>query len=198
MSALFWSYRSGHNSQSQLTLEFLTAARVVDLKKGEADLVVRSGPIPDEDLIACSLGESGWSLYASHAYLARHSAPPDPDDLSGHEIIGYDLTLFEVPAAKWVEQGLPRATLALRSREMTDMLAAARSGAGLAVLPCLVADDESTLVRVTPKVLETRQLHFVYAREARQAQPVQAVIRFVVDVIRENSIRIAGSRSRDH
>ena len=100
-----------------------------------------------------------------------------------------------MPAAQWVEQRLPRATLALRSREMTDMLAAARSGAGLAVLPCLIADDESSLVRVTPKVLATRRLHLVYPREARQAEPVQAVIHFVVDVMRENAARIAGSCS---
>lgn len=179
----------------QLTLEFLTGAGVVDLKKGEADLAVRSGPVLDQDLIVRLLGESGWSLYASHAYLARHSAPPDLDDLSGHEIIGYDLTLSEVPAAKWVEQRLPRATLALRSREMTDMLAAALSGAGLAVLPCLIADGESSLVRVTSKVLATRQLHLVYPREARQAEPVQAVIHFVVDVMRENAARVAGRGS---
>jgi DNA-binding transcriptional LysR family regulator len=177
----------------RLTLEFLTGAKAVDLKKGEADLALRSGPVLDQDLIKRPLGESGWSLYASRAYLARRSAPVDPDDLSGHEIIGYDLTLSEVPAAKWVEQRLARATLALRSREMTDMLAAALSGAGLAVLPCLIADEESGLVRITPQVLATRQLSLVYPREARQAPSVQAVIRFVVDVMRDNAGRVAGS-----
>ena len=176
----------------QLTLEFLTGAVVVDLKKGGADLAVRSGPVSDQNLIKRSLGESGWSLYASHAYLARHAAPGDPDDLSGHEIIGYDLALSEVPAAKWIEQRLPNATLALRSREMTDMLAAALSGAGLAVLPCLIADEESGLVRITPRVLATRELSLVYPREARQAPPVQAVIRFVMDVMRDNAIRVSG------
>lgn len=177
----------------QLTLELLTGAKVIDLHRGEADLAIRSGPVLDQDLIARPLGESGWSLYASPAYLARHSTPADPDDLSGHEIIGYDLTLSEVPAAKWIEQRMRGATLALRSREMTDMLTAALSGAGLAVLPCLIGDDESGLVRVTPLVLATRLLSLVYPREARLAQPVQAVIRFVVDVMRENAARIAGT-----
>jgi DNA-binding transcriptional LysR family regulator len=78
---------------------------------------------------------------------------------------------------------------------MTDMLAAALSGAGLAVLPCLIANEESGLVRLTHQVLATRQLSLVYSREARQAQPVQAVIRFVVDVMRDNATRIAGMPS---
>lgn len=73
------------------------------------------------------------------------------------------------------------------------MLAATLSGAGLAVLPCVIADDEPGLVRVTPLVLATRVLSLVYPREARLAQPVQAVIRFVIDVMRENAARVAGT-----
>ena len=176
----------------RLTLELLTSAKAVDLKRGEADLAIRSGPIPDQDLIARPLGESGFSLYASPAYIARRSMPADLDNLSGHDIVGYDLTLCEVPAAKWIEQRMRGATLALRSREMTDMLAAALSGAGLAVLPCLIGDDESGLVRLTPAVLAMRPLSLVYPREVRLAQPVQAVARFVMDVMRENASRIAG------
>jgi DNA-binding transcriptional LysR family regulator len=177
-----------------LTLELLTGARPVDLKRGEADLAVRSGPVTDQELIARPLGESGWSLYAAPAYLARHPPPQDLDDLSGHEIIGFDPMLADVPAAQWIEQRARGAVIVLRSREMADMQAAAVSGAGLALLPCLAADDEAGLVRLTPHVLATRRLSLVYPREARLAQPVQAVIRFVLDVMHENAARIAGLR----
>lgn len=183
-----------------MTLELLTGAKVIDLKMEEADLAIRSGPVLDQDLIARPLGESGWSLYASPVYLARRPAPVDPDDLSRHDIIGYDLTLSAVPAAMWIEQRMRGATLALRSREMTDMLlAAALRGAGLAVLQCLMGDDESGLVRLTPDVLATRQLSLLYPREALLAQPVKVVIQFVLDVMRENAAPIAGTpSSRGH
>jgi DNA-binding transcriptional LysR family regulator len=181
----------------QLTLELLTGAKPVDLHKGEADLAIRSGPVPEQELIARPLGESGWSLYAAPSYLAHHPAPSDPGELSGHDVIGYDLALAEVPAAKWIEARLrDGARLALRSREMTDMLAAALAGVGLAALPCLIGDDEPGLVRLTPHVLATRQLTLVYPREARLAQPVQAVIRFVIDVMRANAARVAGTAER--
>jgi DNA-binding transcriptional LysR family regulator len=176
----------------QLTLELVTGARAVDLKRGEADLAIRSGPI-DHELIARPLVESGWSLYAAPAYLARHREPIDPDDLSGHEIIGFDPLLADAPPARWLEQHARGATVVLRSREMADMQAAALSGAGLALLPCLGADDEPGLIRQTPRVLATRPLALVYPPEARLAQPVQAVIRFLLDVMRENAARIAGT-----
>jgi DNA-binding transcriptional LysR family regulator len=181
----------------QLTLELLTGAKAIDLQRGEAELAIRSGPVSAQELIARPLGESGWSLYASPAYLARRPAPDDALDLRGHELIGYDPSLSEVPAARWVEQRLrDGATLALRSREMTDMLAASLGGAGLAVLPCLIGDETPGLLRLTPAVLATRSLSLVYPREARMSAPVQAVIRFVIDVMRENAGRIAGTAGR--
>ncbi|HUG26635.1 LysR family transcriptional regulator [Piscinibacter sp.] len=181
--------RSDH---PQLSLDLLSGARPADLRKGEADLAIRSGPVLDEDLVARTLCESGWSLYASPAYLTRRPPPLDPNDLNGHDVIGYDPSLAAVPAAKWIAERAHNATVVLRSREMTDMLAAALSGAGLAVLPCLLGDEEAGLVRLTPSVLATREVSLVYPREARLAPPVQAVIRFVVEVMRENADRVSG------
>lgn len=177
----------------QLTLELLTGSTVLDLKRGEADIAIRSGSISDAELIARPLGSAGFSLYAAPNYLAHHPAPPDLDDLSGHQIIGYDLALADVPAAQWIAQRLDGAQLAMRSREMAEMLDAALSGAGLAVLPCMIADDEPGLVRLTPDVLVSPPLWLVYPREARLIQPLQAVIGFVLDVMRERSATIAGN-----
>ncbi len=58
----------------------------------------------DDELVARSLGELGWSLYAGDAYLARRSAPADPNDLSGHEIVALDTDWSASAAAKWLEK----------------------------------------------------------------------------------------------
>jgi DNA-binding transcriptional LysR family regulator len=176
----------------ELSLELISGARPVDLKKGEADVALRSGLVADDDLVARKLGVSGWSLYASDAYLARKPGPIDPDELSGHDVIGYDASLSSVPAAQWIEERATKARIVLRSREMTDMLAAAASGVGLAVLPCSLADPEPTLRRLTPKVVATRDIFLVYRREARMSDEVRAVIQFVVDVMREHAARLSG------
>ena len=181
------------DAHPQLTLELLTGSRPVDLERGEADLAIRSGPIGDA-LIARPLGDSGFSLYAAPSYLARHPAPSDLDDLSDHDVIGFDPALADVPPAQWLAARTQRATIVLRSRELADMQAAALSGAGLALLPCLSADAERGLVRLTPQVLARRGLWLVYPREARLSQPVQAVIHFVLDVMREHASRVQGTR----
>lgn len=186
-----------HRMHPRLSLELLSGAKPVDLRRGEADLAIRSGPVDDEDLIVRPLGDSGWSLYAAPEYLARHPAPVDIDNLGGHSLIGFDPGLASVPAAQWIEaRARGGAAIVLRSREMSDMQAAAIAGAGLAMLPCLAADGQPGLVRITPQVLSRRTLSLVYPRESRLSPAVQAVIRFVVEVMKDNAARIAGSNLR--
>jgi DNA-binding transcriptional LysR family regulator len=179
----------------QLVLEIVSGARLVELEGSEADLAVRSGPIEDGELIARPLCKTGWSLYAAASYLSQRAAPDNLDDLSGHELIGYHPSLAPMPAAKWLEERAPGATIVLRSREMTDMLAAAQSGVGLALLPCVLADHEPSLQRLTPQVLATRSLSLVYRREMRLSESISAVIDFVFGVIAEHAARIEGARS---
>jgi DNA-binding transcriptional LysR family regulator len=176
-----------------ISLELLSGSRPVDLKKGEADLAVRTGVIADPDLVARKLGVSGFSLYASDAYLARCGAPVDPSDLSGHDVIGFDQNVAATPPAKWLAEHGAGANIVLRSREMIDVATAAASGVGLALLPCLLGDAEKTLIRLTPEVLVTHPLRLVYRREARLAAPVRVVMEFVVNVFKEHAHRISGT-----
>ena len=176
----------------ELSLELVSGARVVDLHKGEADLALRSGVIADKELVARKLCDTGFSLYASPDYLRRHPAPIELAELRGHELIGYDSSLAGVPAAKWVEQRARTAPIALRSRELTDMVAAAVSGVGIAALPCMFGEFESSLQRLTPDVIATTPLSLVYRRENKLSKNLRSVARFVVEFIDAHRELIAG------
>jgi DNA-binding transcriptional LysR family regulator len=177
--------------QPHVSLDIVSGARRVDLRKGEADLAIRVGPIEDDALIARKLGEVASALYASRAYLARAGAA-DPSDLAGHAVIGFHRSLSQMPAAQWLAARSAKATIVLRSREAMDMLAAAQSGAGLAVLPCLLGDPDPSLVRLTREPVATRRVSLVYRREARLSPEVRAVSSFIVDIMREQAPKLRG------
>lgn len=179
-----------------LSIEIISGARPVDLNKGEADLALRNGPISDPDLIAKKVGVAGWSLYATKSYLARRGRPKDIEDLRGHDLIGYDQALASVPAAQWIEAHAHGASIVLRSREMTDMVAATLSGIGLAVLPCGLGDKEPELERLTDAVLATRQISLVYRKEMRMSEELRAVIAYVTEVMKENAALVSGRLQR--
>jgi DNA-binding transcriptional LysR family regulator len=173
-----------------ISLEFLSSSLPADLNKGEAELALRVGPIAgvdpiaDANLVTKKIGDLAWSLYASPIYLARHPAPINPRDLAGHELLGFHSRLAAMPGAKWIAEHGAGASIVLINREIVEMATAAVAGAGLAVLPCVVADSEPGLRRLTPETLGHNPLTVVYRREALLNRSVSTVIRFVIDAMR--------------
>jgi DNA-binding transcriptional LysR family regulator len=176
-----------------LTLETVSSGRLVDLQRGDADLALRVGPIQHQDLVARSLGEVGSSLYASPRYLQAHPKPINLSDLSDHLLVAFGAELSAMPAARWLQTHAGQATVVLRTNEMSTMLEAAASGAGLALLPCMLADADPRLVRLTPEVLARRGLSLVYRREQRGNRPVRMVASFLIEALRSRIDRISGS-----
>jgi DNA-binding transcriptional LysR family regulator len=117
----------------------------------------------------------------------------DPDDLSGHAVIGFHRSLAEMPAARWLAERCAGASIVLRSREAVDLLTAVRSGAGLAVLPCFLGDEEPTLVRLTPEPIATRRLSLVYRRDGRLSPELRAVASLIVESLRGHAQQLRGS-----
>lgn len=178
-----------------VTLEIVSGARPVDLKKGEADLAIRTSTILDKDLIARKLFDSGFALYASEAYLARKPAPRDPNDLSGHDVVGFDVMLSKVSAVQWLNERAVKANVVMRSREMIDIMTAVLGGIGLSVLPCWIGDAEPLLRRLTNDVVAVQSFSLVYPRESKLSPEVRAVIRFVMMLIRDKAPALLGKRN---
>jgi len=178
-----------------VTLEIVSGARPVDLKNGEADLAIRTSTIVDKDLIARKLFDGGFALYASEAYLARKPAPRDPNDLSGHDVVGFDVTLSKVSAVQWLNERAAKANVVMRSREMIDIMTAVLGGIGLSVLPCWIGDAEPSLRRLTHDVVAVQSFSLVYPRESKLSPEVRAVIRFAVALIRDKAPALLGERN---
>jgi DNA-binding transcriptional LysR family regulator len=175
-----------------ITLELLSGSRPLDLKKGEADLAIRMGVPTDEELVARKIADVGWSLFAAETYLARNPAPADPTQLAGHDLLGFEAVLSGVPGAQWIAEHGRGANVIMRCRELTDVVAACAAGLGLAVLPCMAADGDPLLRRLTRQVLGMHRMSLVYRREVLVAEPVKAVIQFVLELMGEHAPRMSG------
>jgi DNA-binding transcriptional LysR family regulator len=180
----------------EISLEIMSGSRPVDLRSGEADMAIRSGPVGDPDLVARKLCDAGFSLYSSQEYLARSPFSSDATDLSGHDIIGFDPAFDSTPLAQWLELHAGSGTTVLRGRTMIDVFDAAVSGVGVALLSCFLGDRDLRLKRLTPAVLVTHPLSLVYRREAIISESMQAVRRFVTSVLGQHVNEIRGDLDR--
>lgn len=178
---------------SALDVEILSSNRVFDLMRGEADIAVRMMTTSQPDLISRRIGDAGWSLYASEAYVARRGVPMPPTDLSGHDVVGFDDSLKGSPGAQWLEAHGKAAHLAFRGNSISAIMRAAVVGMGIAMLPCFLAAAEPGLRRLSPHLVSTRGIWLVFHPSLAHVARVRAVVDFLAEVAREEAGLLAGT-----
>ncbi|WP_322046315.1 LysR family transcriptional regulator [Paraburkholderia sp. J67] len=75
-----------------ITVRLLLSDRNIDLIDSHADLAVRIGELADSSMIATRIGSLRSIVCASPAFMARHPAPREPDDL-----VKYPCIVFNSP-----------------------------------------------------------------------------------------------------
>lgn len=176
----------------QLLVEVLSGNQSLDLARGEADLAVRLMPTPDPDLVVRKLGECGWGLYAAQGYVRRRGTPPQPDTLTGHDVIAFDDTMAGVPGARWLQAHGAGANVVLRGNSLISVLNACVVGMGIGVLPCFLAASEPTLERLSPAVLGTRDVWLVVHPDRARVARVRVVMDFVAGVMTDEAALLHG------
>jgi len=155
------------NPKLQIELSF--EDRYVDLVEQGIDVAIRMGRLADSTLGARFLGINPWVVVASPTYLAQRGEPRRPDDLADHDALVYSTVQGD---AKWLFTGAdgrlhPTAVRgALRTNNLSALLAAARADMGLAALPWYVAYESVKAGAVQPVLtswsLPSQEIHAVY------------------------------------
>lgn len=167
-----------------LDVEFAMSDRYLDLSKGEADVALRSGDTDDGVLIGRKIGDSLWAVYASRRYVERHGKPSRIEDLTQHALAGFDDSMADHRAAKWLREVAPHGRIVARNNSVLGLLNSVRAGIGIAPLPTALGDSEPDLVRVLGPVPELTRIWRVLAHpDVRHAPHVAAFFDFVVDEI---------------
>jgi DNA-binding transcriptional LysR family regulator len=167
----------------QLGVDMDFSNRTVDLIEEGYDLTVRTGLLPDSNLVGRRLGERRLFVVASPGYLARHSAPVTPDDLTGH-------TLLLGSASHWIfaEHGQPRQRPVrgrYRASSGQALLDAVHRGLGIAQLPDFYVERalaEGRLVSLLdPWRYEHGAVWLVYPQSRHLSPKVRQLADFLVE-----------------
>jgi DNA-binding transcriptional LysR family regulator len=73
-----------------VTVRLVLSDQVIDLVEAHVDVAVRTGHLPDSDLIVRRLGHVRWVACASPDYLARRGEPATPEALAEHDCIAFE------------------------------------------------------------------------------------------------------------
>ena len=186
--------RDLHDRYPNIRIEFDTTMAIRDLGAGEADMALRSS---HDDQPAGLVGRvicwDGWTLYCSRDYAARHGVPHSIGDLQSHSIIGGGGGGLAREYGEWLEQAGLTHRVTMEQGSATGLLTAVRTGIGIAVLPCIVADAEPDLIRCAPPPRQVeRHLWLLTHERVRHNPAVRAVIDFLYERLIDHVHKIEG------
>jgi DNA-binding transcriptional LysR family regulator len=170
----------------ELTVDLSFEDRYVNMVEQGVDLAVRMGRLADSTLGARWLGRNPWVMVAAPEYLKAQGTPRQPAELSRHACLIYstvqgdDRWMLTGPDGK--EQVVP-VRGPLRSNNLSAVLAAAREGLGVAILPWYVARESVADGSVKPILerytLPTQEIHAVFPSPKLVPGKVSAFIEFL-------------------
>lgn len=123
----------------KLDIDLAPALRSVSLERHEADIAIRFEKPKDGDIIARPLTTAGFGFYGTPEVCRDAEAGREPVFIGFNEADGH------LSAATWLNRHFPRARVAFRAKDQFLQSIAARSGAGLALLPHYIGRSDPLL-----------------------------------------------------
>jgi DNA-binding transcriptional LysR family regulator len=169
----------------QIELQILVGTRQRDLSRGEAELAIQPPRPTQTGMIAVRLARGAVGLYASRRLIGdRRVRIRRLADLREWPVFTYTAPFQVLQNAKWFQPILSSRSIALQSNSTHALLAAARAGSGIAVLPRFVAREHDDLVPVSDDVA-SHDILLITHPEVRRDPKVRAAADFLKQLAAE-------------
>ncbi len=189
--------RELHERHPQIVIELDTQQELLELGEGQADIALRStAQEPPAGTVGRRLCIDDWTLYCSREYAAAHGVPRTREDLKNHAIIGGGGGKLWVHYEAWLRKLGLEDRVAMHHSTSTGLLSGVRSGFGLGVLPCVVADAEPDLVRcLPPRTDHGREMWLLTHERVRHTPRVRVAIDFLYEKLSQHVRQLEQQRA---
>ncbi len=165
-----------------IEIHMIMTQKVVDLSRREADIALRIDNNPPDTLVGKRLFPYYQTAYATQDYLDAHDFENKPE---AARWVSWHAGKNRFPA--WTkEAGFGRVPLWGHFPEPAMQQAAARGGLGLAMLPCIMGDNDPALVRASSrKPIRARDIWLLTHSDLRRTARIRAFMTFAEKILRE-------------
>jgi len=167
----------------EIELVFIPSHVTLDIAAREADIAIRVTSSPPEDLIGRHVGSYSLGVYAHKDYLATHDPETKPKNchwIGWGEAGGHAVS---------IKQDLfPAVPVRTSCDSVLLQLSAVKSGVGMALLPCGIADLEPGLVRISDEIYEPGfDIWILTHPDLRFAARIKVLMDFLADSFKRNA-----------
>lgn len=164
-----------------IDIDLVASSGFLSVSKREADIAILLARPTTGRLFAQKLGNYALMLYASRRYLRTAPEIRTVQDLQKHRLVGYVDDLIYSPKLRYLDELPVALSPSIKSSSIIGQYQAVKAGAGLCVLPCFLADQDKSLVRVLPGEIRIERAFWLAVHEdIRSFARVKAVLDFLV------------------
>ncbi len=178
-----------------LRIEVVADNSTLSLARREADVALRLVRPTGGSLVARSVGEIGYGVYAERAFCRKYSARPGTFEPDLYPVVGFDESYADMRLARWLAAACTPvgARPVLVSNSLASQYAAVAAGIGAGVLPSYMAELDRRLVcLLPPSRVQRTDLWLVYHRDVRELARLRAFVDFVAEEARKARVLLAG------
>ena len=190
--------RELHELHPEIVIDVDTREANLDLGEGEADVAIRSTEATEQaaGIVGRRICRDEWTLYCSRDYAERHGLPRTRQDLKSHSLIGGGGDKLWRLYLAWLRELDLENNVVVNYPSPNGLLAGIRSGLGIAVLPCIVADGEPDLLRCfPPRGDHNRVLWLLTHDRVRHTPRVRLVTDFLYERLMRHVRRLEASQA---
>lgn len=174
-----------------ILLDVAVSNQLFNLTRREADVAIRPSNRPPENLIGRPLTNIGQAVYA-HRSLGL-TPGSSIEALGSQPWIGAGPRLQDSAVDQWMSSNSLKQACVYRVDTLVSILSAVRSGMGLAVMPCYLADEDPDVVQLTGPIAELQYgLWFLMHPDLRGVVRIHALMDFLTEAVRAQQERLAG------
>ncbi len=172
----------------QLCLELLNDNRDLSFSQSEADIAIRlARPKRDAALFMRKVGEMGWAVYGHPEHM-----PLAAVDWPQQAWLSYTDDLAHVPEMRWLQQLQLSKPAILQSNHLETLIQACKNGIGLAILPCMFANDAG-LKQLSDGPVVFRDIWLLSHRQTAQLARFEAVYQWLLKQFVEDAALLRGT-----
>ncbi len=169
-----------------VAIDIVASNRFSNLLRREADIAIRMARPQQSSLIAKRIGSVDFGVYASEAYLTRHTAPRTAQELLCHELIGFDQDEQIIHGMRAAGLPVTRESFHVRSDDHLVYWQCLVAGVGIGFAATWLADREPRLHRLLPELpIRPLPVWLAVHREIRSSLRVRAAFDFLAAALPE-------------
>ncbi len=186
LAPIFAAFRVAH---PEIVLEVVVSSAFFTLTRRDADVAVRPAADPGDALVGRRVGTIAYAVYG----LPRWFGDAGNEVSADADWVGVEESLAHLAAARWITEHVAPERIVQRANALSAILAAVRTGLGVAPLPCFVGDAAPGLARTPGTLAELETpLWLLTHPDLRRVARIRAFVDFAAEAIAARRAVLAG------